>query len=140
MVKDLLSEINEFWDKELYNNRLGEDDDTSPLDPNTDDGDDRTIRMRTAGITFESLYRNIASYNYTFKTLREIKDNVRWLTVTKTYVLPDDLNINIVTKTNFSGRISSVIDASGPLNKKFTRVVEYEGMKKGTVVYGVEEV
>lgn len=140
MVKDLLSEINEFWDKELFNNRLGDDDTPPPLDPNTDDGDDRTIRMRTAGVTFESLYKNIASYNHTFKTLNEVKDGVRWLTVTKTYVLSDDLSIDIVTKTNFQGRVSTVIDASKPLNKKFTREVEHEGMKKGTVVYGVEEV
>lgn len=71
------------------------------IDPTTGPEDDTTITMRTLGITFESINKNIASYpNQISMYIENGKDMI-----SKTYYLEDDMTINMLTETSIDGNL-----------------------------------
>ncbi len=71
------------------------------IDPTTGPEDDSTITMRTLGITFESINKNIASYpNQISMYIENGKDMI-----SKTYYLEDDMTINMLTETSIDGNL-----------------------------------
>lgn len=71
------------------------------IDPTTGPEDDSTITMRTLGITFESINKNIASYpNQISMYIENGKDMIN-----KTYYLEDNMTINMLTETSIDGNL-----------------------------------
>lgn len=71
------------------------------IDPTTGPEDDSTITMRTLGITFESINKNIASYpNQISMYIENGKDMI-----SKTYYLEDNMTINMLTETSIDGNL-----------------------------------
>ena len=60
MVDELLETIGQFKYNKRYNKIT--DSVVDSIDPTEGPSDDKTITVRTLGITFESIYKNIASY------------------------------------------------------------------------------
>lgn len=60
MVDELLETIGQFKYNKRYNKIT--DSVVDSIDPTDGPEDDRTITVRTLGVTFESIYKNIASY------------------------------------------------------------------------------
>lgn len=71
------------------------------VDPTTGPEDDSTITMRTLGVTFESINKNIASYpNQVAMYTENGKDMIR-----KTYYLEDDMIITMITEMSADGNL-----------------------------------
>lgn len=71
------------------------------VDPTTGPEDDSTITMRTLGVTFESINKNIASYpNQVAMYTENGKDMIR-----KTYYLEDDMIITMITEMSTDGNL-----------------------------------
>lgn len=71
------------------------------IDPTTGPDDDSTIIMRTLGITFESINKNIASYpNQIVMYTENGKDMIR-----KTYYLEDSMIIIMLTEISVDGNL-----------------------------------
>lgn len=71
------------------------------VDPTTGPEDDSTITMRTLGVTFESINKNIASYpNQVAMYTENGKDMIR-----KTYYLEDDMIITMITEISADGNL-----------------------------------
>lgn len=71
------------------------------IDPTTGPEDDSTITMRTLGVTFESINKNIASYpNQVAMYTENGKEMIR-----KTYYLEDDMIITMITEMSVDGNL-----------------------------------
>lgn len=71
------------------------------IDPTTGPEDDSTITMRTLGVTFESINKNIASYpNQVAMYTENGKEMIR-----KTYYLEDDMIITMITEMSADGNL-----------------------------------
>lgn len=71
------------------------------VDPTTGPEDDSTITMRTLGVTFESINKNIASYpNQVAMYTENGKEMIR-----KTYYLEDDMIITMITEMSVDGNL-----------------------------------
>lgn len=71
------------------------------VDPTTGPEDDSTITMRTLGVTFESINKNIASYpNQVAMYTENGKDMIR-----KTYYLEDSMVITMLTEISVDGNL-----------------------------------
>jgi hypothetical protein len=71
------------------------------VDPTTGPEDDSTITMRTLGVTFESINKNIASYpNQVAMYTENGKDMIR-----KTYYLEDSMIITMLTEMSVDGNL-----------------------------------
>lgn len=135
----ILESVMEFWDKEKNNNRLLiVDETTKPIDPTTGPSDDKSLPLRLAGITFEILAKNLASYPYDIVIERPVIDTVKNIRVTKTYYLEDNMKITSVTLTDKKTKIVKTIDATEPLGKKYTKEVAFTPGTKVAAIYKEE--
>lgn len=98
-------------------------DDDFTIDPSEGPEDDTlNITMRTLGVTFETIYKNIASYPNTIDTTL---DNV----IIKKYFLENDKLITITTTiedTNDLQRITTILEGDTSLNYPIKRVKEIQ--------------
>lgn len=137
----ILEQVSAFWSKEKNNNRLLIVDETTPvIDPTTGPSDDRTLPLRLAGITFEMLSHNLASYGYALNVSRTEVDGVKTLKIIKTYYLEDNMKIVATTETNLDGNIVKTIEANEPLNKKFIKMMSYKAGTEVKAIYKEESV
>ena len=98
-------------------------DDDFTIDPSEGPEDDTlNITMRTLGVTFETIYKNIASYPNTIDTTL---DNV----IIKKYFLENDKFITITTTIedlNDLQRIVTVLEGDTSLNYPIKRIKEIQ--------------
>lgn len=133
MVDELLKTIEQF----KYNKRyIAKVEDTIPsdgIDPTTGPSDDLSITVRTLGVTFESIYKNIASYPNSTDMSNE---NL----IKKIFFLENDQKIYInteITEGLTSGKIVTKITGDTSLNNiGLVRTIVYDDNNIDTV-YGV---
>lgn len=126
LLKELLGTIEQFKYNKRYKKPIIPGGD---IDPSTGPEDDRTITMRTLGVTFETIYKNIASYPSTTDI-----SNEKFLK--KTMFLENDKSIYITTDTKIDGLIITTISGDTTLKTGVTRTITYDDNKIDTV-YGV---
>jgi len=124
MYKHLIDTIGRF----KYNKRYHQpQDDVIIIDPSVGPEDDRTITVRTLGLTFESIYKNIASYPNT--TDISNSDFLR-----RTIFLENDKKIYINTDISIEGRIVTTITGDTSLKGNgLVRTIIYDVLKIDTV-------
>lgn len=71
------------------------------VDPTTGPEDDSTITMRTLGVTFESINKNIASYPNQISMYTENGKEM----ISKTYYLEDSMVITMLTEISVDGNL-----------------------------------
>lgn len=96
---DIVTDINKILNYNVNNLWLGGTVEEVIIDPTTGPEDDTlTLAMRTMGITFETIYKNIASYPSTLDTTQENK-------IIKTFYLENDKSITITTDISTDGNV-----------------------------------
>lgn len=123
----LLSTIGQF----KYNKRYNQVTDTdNTINPSEGPIDDKTITIRTLGVTFESIYQNIASYPNTIDM-----SNPDYLK--KTFFLENDQKIYVNIDLRVDGKVITTITGDTSLaDEGLTKTVVYNDIKIDTV-YGV---
>lgn len=93
--------VNNLWLKEVGNDEV-------VIDPTEGPEDDYTITMRTLGVTFESINRNIASYPNQITMSTENNTEI----IDKVYYLEDNQEIRMYTVIKNDGNLITT-DLSG---------------------------
>lgn len=95
-IEDKISKILNLSINNLW---LGDNVEEVVIDPTTGPEDDSlTLTMRTMSITFETLYKNLASYPHSIDFSSDSK-------IVKTYYLENDKKINITTLIEQDGTL-----------------------------------
>ncbi len=130
IVNELLETIGQFRYNKRYNKITDEVLDT--IDPTEGPVDDKTITVRTLGITFESIYKNIASYPYNID-----QSDPNYLK--KKFYLEDDKVISIDIDIRVEGKIVTTI--TGDTGTKYTSLVKTTTFNNSEInsVYALNE-
>lgn len=125
--------INKILNLSINNNWLGNKTEEVVIDPSTGPEDNTlTLTMRSLAITFEYLYKNIASYPNTIDFSSDTK-------VVKTYYLENNKKINIITLIEQDGTLfKTTISSDTELPYPVLRTKTIYGDKVNTIYQEVK--